>query len=232
MILQSEKITTDDGKAIKYKLFDNGRFIGRISVLIKNSFVFDFYVLPKFRNKGYGTYMLNSVDGKMLYVQDGNRAISLYERCGFRRAGRKGEFIIMEKDDEYMYLDTKKEIENALNNIKNSGKTASEKIVQLNKYKEKMSEKFKNLMSLIDDAIYDTKEGYTYCPECDKWYKNAAWEVKVNKEQRKVASISIPPSFCASVDENDIVYAMKDVIIRRLECPVGHLTPYKNLDVK
>lgn len=232
MILQSEKITTDDGKAIKYKLFDNGRFIGRISVLIKNSFVFDFYVLPKFRNKGYGTYMLNSVDGKMLYVQDGNRAISLYERCGFRRIGKKGEFIIMEKDDEYMYLDTKKEIENTLTNIKNSGKTASEKIVQLSKYKEKMAERFKNLMSLIDDAIYDTKEGYTYCPECDKWYKNTVWTVKAKKEQRRVASIPASASLLSPIYETDIAYVTKDVIIRRLECPVGHLIPYKNLDVK
>ena len=98
--------------------------------------------------------------------------------------------------------------------------TATEKIEELTKLKEK-------IIKEIDDTINNISSGYVYCEKCGKWYKNRAWEVKVIKEPRKVLS-------CATfrmTEEPDIVYAEKDIIIRRLECPVGHLQPYQSLDI-
>ena len=98
--------------------------------------------------------------------------------------------------------------------------TATEKIEELTKFKEKIVQE-------IDDTIDNISAGYVYCEKCGKWYKNRAWEVKVIKEPRKVLS-------CVTfrmTEEPDIVYAEKDIIIRRLECPVGHLQPYQTFDV-
>ena len=98
--------------------------------------------------------------------------------------------------------------------------TATEKIEELTKLKARIVQE-------IDDTINNISAGYVYCEKCGKWYKNRAWEVKVIKEPRKVLS-------CATfrmTEEPDIVYAEKDIIIRRLECPVGHLQPYQSLDI-
>ena len=99
MILQSKskQIETQDGAAIQYTYFENGRFVGRICILIKNSFIFNFEVAPEFRNKGYGTQILNSLNGKELLVQKGNRAINLYKRCGFQEVEEKDNFIRMRR---------------------------------------------------------------------------------------------------------------------------------------
>ena len=53
MILQSKskQIETQDGAAIQYTYFENGRFVGHICILVKNSFIFNFEVAPEFRNK-------------------------------------------------------------------------------------------------------------------------------------------------------------------------------------
>ena len=98
--------------------------------------------------------------------------------------------------------------------------TATEKIEELTKFKEKIVQE-------IDDTINNISSGYIYCEKCGKWYKNRAWEVKVIKEPRKVLS---NVSFSTG-EEPNIDYAEKDVIIRRLECPVGHLQPYQSLDI-
>lgn len=98
--------------------------------------------------------------------------------------------------------------------------TATEKIEELTKLKAKIVQE-------IDDTINNISSGYVYCEKCGKWYKNRAWEVKVIKEPRKILS-------CATfrmTEESDIVYAEKDIIVRRLECPVGHLQPYQSLDI-
>ena len=98
-------------------------------------------------------------------------------------------------------------------------KTENEKIEELTKLKAKIVQE-------IDDTINNISTGYVYCEKCGKWYKNRAWEVKVIKEPRKVS--------CATfrmTEKPDIVYAEKDIIIRRLECPVGHLQPYQSLDI-
>ena len=97
--------------------------------------------------------------------------------------------------------------------------TATEKIEELTKFKEKIVQE-------IDDTINNISSGYIYCEKCGKWYKNRAWEVKVIKEPRKVLSATF-----RMMEEPDIVYAEKDIIIRRLECPVGHLQPYQSLDI-
>ena len=98
--------------------------------------------------------------------------------------------------------------------------TVTEKVEQLTKFKEKAIQE-------IDNVINDISAGYIYCEKCGKWYKNRAWEVKVIKEPRKVLS-------CVTfhmTKESDIAYAGKDIIVRRLECPVGHLQPYQSLDI-
>ena len=97
--------------------------------------------------------------------------------------------------------------------------TATEKIEELTKFKAK-------IMQEIDDTINNISTGYIYCEKCGKWYKNRAWEVKVIKEPRKVWSATF-----RMMEEPDIVYAEKDIIVRRLECPVGHLQPYQSLDI-
>ena len=97
--------------------------------------------------------------------------------------------------------------------------TATEKIEELTKLKEK-------IIKEINDTINNISMGYVYCEKCGKWYKNRAWEVKVIKEPRKVLSATF-----RMMEEPDIVYAEKDIIIRRLECPVGHLQPYQSLDI-
>ena len=98
--------------------------------------------------------------------------------------------------------------------------TVTEKIEELTKLKEKIAQE-------IDNVINDIRAGYIYCEKCGKWYKNRAWLVKTTKESRKVLSCT---TFCTG-EEPDIVYAEKDVIVHRLECPVGHLQPYQALDV-
>ena len=98
--------------------------------------------------------------------------------------------------------------------------TATEKIEELTKLKEK-------IIKEINDTINNISMGYVYCEKCGKWYKNRAWEVKVIKEPRKVLSYIT----FSTGEEPNIDYAEKDVIIRRLECPVGHLQPYQSLDV-
>ena len=98
--------------------------------------------------------------------------------------------------------------------------TATEKIEELTKLKVKIVQE-------IDDTIDNINTGYVYCEKCGKWYKNRAWEVKVIKEPRKVLSYIT----FSTEEEPNIDYAEKDVIIRRLECPVGHLQPYQSLDI-
>ena len=104
--------------------------------------------------------------------------------------------------------------------IINQCETVTEKVEQLTKLKEKTIQE-------IDNVINDVRAGYIYCEKCGKWYKNRAWDVKVTKEPRKILSRT---TFCTG-EEPDIVYAEKDVIVHRLECPVGHLQPYQTLDI-
>lgn len=99
--------------------------------------------------------------------------------------------------------------------------TVTEKVEQLTKFKEKTIQE-------IDDVINNISSGYTYCEKCQKWYKNKGWEVKILKEPRKVLSGA---TFRSTAAEPDIVYAEKNIIVRKLECPVGHLQPYQALNI-
>ena len=104
--------------------------------------------------------------------------------------------------------------------IINQCETVTEKVEQLTKLKEKTIQE-------IDNVINDIRAGYIYCEKCGKWYKNRAWFVKTTKEPRKVLSYV---TFNTN-EEPNIDYAEKDILIRRLECPVGHLQPYQTFDV-
>lgn len=105
--------------------------------------------------------------------------------------------------------------------IINQCETVTEKVEQLTKLKEKTIQE-------IDNVINNISSGYAYCEKCRKWYKNRAWSVRVTKEPRKVLSCT---TFCTG-EEPDMVYAEKNVVVRKLECPVGHLQPYRALDVE
>ena len=116
--------------------------------------------------------------------------------------------------------DTELSVKSQMALVADKCETATEKIEELTKLKEK-------IIKEINDTINNISMGYVYCEKCGKWYKNRAWEVKTIKEPRKILS-------CATfrmTEEPDIVYAEKDIIIRRLECPVGHLQPYQSLDI-
>src|SRR5574344_1562330 len=79
--------------------------------------------------------------------------------------------------------------------------TATEKIEELIKFKEKTIQE-------IDDTLNNISAGYVYCEKCGKWYKNRAWEVKVIQEPRKILSATF-----RMTEEPDIVYAEKDIIV-------------------
>ena len=115
--------------------------------------------------------------------------------------------------------DTKFSVKPQMALVVDKCETATEKIEELTKLKARIVQE-------IDDTINNISSGYVYCEKCGKWYKNRAWEVKVIKEPRKVLSATF-----RMTEESDIVYAEKDIIIRRLECPVGHLQPYQSLDI-
>ena len=117
--------------------------------------------------------------------------------------------------------DTNFSVKSQMELVVDKCETATEKIEELTKFKAKIIQE-------IDDTINDIRAGYIYCEKCGKWYKNRAWFVKTTKEPRQVLSCT---TFCTG-EEPDIVYAEKDVIVHRLECPVGHLQPYQTLDVE
>ena len=98
--------------------------------------------------------------------------------------------------------------------------TTTEKIEKLIKLKEKIIQE-------INDTINNISMGYIYCEKCGKWYKNRAWEIKTVKEPRKILSCVT----FSTGEEPNIDYAEKNIIVRRLECPVGHLQPYQAIDV-
>ena len=91
MILQSKskQIETQDGAAIQYTYFENDRFVGHICILIKNSFIFNLEIAPEFRNKGYGTQILNSLNGKELFVQKGTEQLIYIKDAGSKRLKKK-----------------------------------------------------------------------------------------------------------------------------------------------
>ena len=116
--------------------------------------------------------------------------------------------------------DAKLSVKSQMTLVVDKCETTTGKIEKLIKLKEKIIQE-------INDTINNISMGYIYCEKCGKWYKNRAWEVKTIKEPRKVLSYVT----FSTDEEPNIDYAEKDIIIRRLECPVGHLQPYQSLDV-
>ena len=116
--------------------------------------------------------------------------------------------------------DTELSVKSQMALVVDKCETTTEKIEELIKFKEKIIQE-------IDDTINNISSGYVYCEKCGKWYKNKAWEVKVIKEPKKILSCVT----FSTGEEPDIAYAEKDIIMRRLECPVGHLQPYQTFDV-
>lgn len=75
---------------------DQGRFPGEIRLM-------EITVLPEFRGKGYGSEVLRHLmdeakeAGRMLsiHVERFNRALSLYQRLGFRQLEDKGVYLLL-----------------------------------------------------------------------------------------------------------------------------------------
>lgn len=97
-------------------------------------------------------------------------------------------------------------IESQMTLIISKCETVTEKVEKLREYKAQVLEQ-------INEKILEVKDGYTYCPNCNQWYKNKTWEVKTKQEY--------PENFTNAT-------LFKDrTVISKLECPVGHLLPYK-----
>lgn len=82
-----------NGAGIEVAFFENGEMIGKAYTADflneKNSFLHGVEVVEKFRNKGYGSaildYMINKYDVSRLYVDcDNDIAIQLYKKFGFK----------------------------------------------------------------------------------------------------------------------------------------------------
>ena len=102
---KAEEHDTDDGKGLKITFYENDVMIGRAYTCEfehkKNAFLYNFDVKSKFRNKGYGSqildYMIKKYNVRVLYVSSTNPAVNLYKRFGFKQAGKFDDKIIIMK---------------------------------------------------------------------------------------------------------------------------------------
>ena len=96
-----------------------------------------------------------------------------------------------------------------LEDILNGNFTVKEKQALLDKYKDNV----KCQVKYVEEKI---KEGYTYCPMCDEWYKNKAWETDTKTEVRNVCT------YRDSGYGDDDTYEDKQCLIVYNVCPLGH----------
>lgn len=93
------KVKGPEGGAVIGRLYvdrDQGRFPDEIRLM-------EITVLPEFRGKGYGSEVLGHLmdeakaAGRMLsiHVERFNRALSLYQRLGFRQLEDKGVYLLL-----------------------------------------------------------------------------------------------------------------------------------------
>lgn len=100
---KEEKVTYDEGHGVEVKFYEGDEYIGKCATCdfegVSNAFLHGFEVKAKYRGKGYGTqilkYMLRKYRCKVLYVVETNPAIHLYERFGFKQAGKFSDKVII-----------------------------------------------------------------------------------------------------------------------------------------
>ena len=97
-----------------------------------------------------------------------------------------------------------------LQNILNNNCSASEKIEQIEAYKNKTLEDITAALNILFAE-------YKYCPRCDQYYKQSAWGHIEREENREYCS------FFLLVAWEQPEYKRDDFIVEYAECPVGHL---------
>ena len=97
-----------------------------------------------------------------------------------------------------------------LQNILNNNCSASEKIEQIEAYKNKTLED-------ITTALNEIFAEYKYCPRCDQYYKQSTWAHIKREENREYCS------FLPLAEWEQPEYKRDDFIVEYTECPVGHL---------
>lgn len=96
----------DEGVGVEVLFYDGEVEIGRAYTVEhngkSNSFLHNFFVKEKFRNKGYGSqilrFMIEMYNVDTLYVDKNNEAIRLYKRFGFKEIDRFDDMIIMHRE--------------------------------------------------------------------------------------------------------------------------------------
>lgn len=82
--------------------------------------------------------------------------------------------------------------------------------------KKMLKELKKQFLNEIDKAEEDIIKGYKYCPKCNEYYKEKAWETEYKTERRNVCTFHSLSAF----DED--TYEYKDCHVTYSICPVGH----------
>lgn len=83
--------------------------------------------------------------------------------------------------------------------------------------KQKMLKELrKQFLNKIDKAKEDIIKGYKYCPKCNEYYKEKAWETEYRIERRNVCTFHSLSAF------EDDRWKNKDCHITYGICPVGH----------
>ena len=97
-----------------------------------------------------------------------------------------------------------------LQNILNGNCSASEKIEQIEAYKNKTLEDITAALNILFAE-------YKYCPRCEQYYKQSAWGHLEREENREYCS------FLPLAEWEQPEYKRDDFIVEYTECPVGHL---------
>ena len=83
--------------------------------------------------------------------------------------------------------------------------------------KQKMlNELKKQLLDEIDKAEEDIIKGYKYCPKCNEYYKEKAWETEYKRERRNVCT------FHSLAEFDEDTYEDKNCLVTYSICPMGH----------
>lgn len=92
----------------------------------------------------------------------------------------------------------------------NGSYKVTEKQNMLYKLKQELNEE-------IDKAVKEVKKGYKYCPKCNEYYKEKAWDIENKREKRNVCTYRD-----AGYGDDDI-YEDKVCSVTYEICPIGHI---------
>lgn len=107
-----EKISQDIGKGYVGILINDNQLLGTGSY--ENNHITRVYVTPKFHGKGYGSFIMQSLEHEIalkyrtIYLDASLSAVNLYEKLGYKTV--KHEKYVLENDSVLVYEVMKKEI--------------------------------------------------------------------------------------------------------------------------